>query len=391
MQVTPLVIVVLGMNASNSAFYAFAIAFANLLIATLSPILSGIADYSGRKKWFLRMFTTMGSISCLAMLPVYHYLSGDAAIFTGIACFILAAVGFGGSWVFYNAYLPEIVTEDQYDRVSARGFMMGYLGSTILMLMSLVVIRNYDKLGFSSELTAIPVAFAMVGIWWISFSQITFRRLPPDNKQPFPKDAWTSGFRELKKVWEKVKHQANTKRFLLAFFAYSAGVQTIIVLAATFAEKELNFGTQDLIILLLILQYVGLAGAYLFARVSEWKGNIFSLLVMLFIWISMCVLAYFIQTKSQFYGLAAGVGLVMGGIQSLSRSTYAKLIPMNTKDTASYFSFYDVLEKVAIVLGTFSFGFIDQLTGGMRNSILALIVFFATGIVLLWKVRITNK
>ncbi|MDX1667407.1 MAG: MFS transporter, partial [Saprospiraceae bacterium] len=352
----------LGMDISNSSLYAFAISASYLTIAAFSPLLSGIADYGGRKKFFLQFFTVLGSLSCLSL---FFFKSMDQ-LAIGTLGFILAMIGFAGGLVFYNSYLPEITTEDRYDRVSARGFSFGYIGSVLLLISNLIIISNYEWLGLPSEGFATRLAFVMVGLWWIGFALIPFYYLPPDPDGKPTTRLLSKGMEELKKVWRAAQYQPNVKRFLIAFFCYSAGVQTVLFLAATFAEKELQFDTSQLIIVILILQIIAIGGAYLFARISDWRGNKFSLISMLLIWTAICLFAYFVQTSLQFYFVAGFVGLVMGGIQSLSRSTYSKLIPPKTKDTTSYFSFYDVLEKVAIVVGTFGFGFIDQLTGSMR-------------------------
>ncbi len=378
---------ILGMDISNSSLYAFAISFAYIIIAAFSPLLSGIADYGGKKKFFLKMFTTIGAIACISLF----FFKGTEQLGLGTLGFILATIGFAGALVFYNAYLPEIVTEDRYDRVSAKGFAFGYIGSVILLVLNLVVIMKPTLFGIPEESSlAIRIAFIMVGLWWIGFAQIPFKRLPDDPKDKPKMNLLRKGSEELVKVWKTLKHQRHTKSFLISFFCYSAGVQTVLFLASTFAEKELRFSTSELITVILLLQIVAIGGAYFFAKVSDWKGNKFSLIVMLLIWIAICFVAYFVENKEQFYGIAAAVGLVMGGIQSLSRSTYSKLIPDKTEDNTSYFSFYDVLEKVAIVLGTFSFGFIELLTGGMRNSILALGIFFIIGLVILSTVKIQH-
>jgi UMF1 family MFS transporter len=285
--------------------------------------------------------------------------------------------------VFYNSYLPEIASEDQFDKISAKGFAFGYIGSVILLLMNLTVIMKPEWFGIENKSLPARIAFIMVGLWWIGFSQITFRYMPADKRTNLSGNIISRGFSELRKVWSRIQHYPNTKRFLLAFFCYSAGVQTVLYMASTFAEKELHFATSELIAIIIILQLVAIGGAYLFAALSKWKGNKFSLLTMLFIWIVVCVAAYFVVDKSQFYFVAAAVGLVMGGIQSLSRSTYSKLLPPDEQDIASFFSFYDVLEKSAIVLGTFSFGFVETVSGGMRNSVLALVGFFLIGIIIL--------
>lgn len=375
---------VFGTEISNSAVYAYAISFSYFLIAVLSPILSGIADYGGRRKFFLQAFTIMGSLACLTLF----FFKGMEQVTLGTISFIVAMIGFAGGLVFYNAFLPVIVTEDRYDRVSAKGFAFGYIGSVILLVFNLVMIQFYDIFGFPNEGVATRVAFVTVGLWWIGFALIPFKRLPSDARQKTRPDMIQRGFQELQRVWKAVRTQPNTRSFLLSFFAYSAGVQTVLFLAATFAEKELNFGTVELIAVILLLQIVAIAGAYIFAWVSEWKGNKVSLISMLLIWMSICTIGYFVQVKVQFYFLAATVGLVMGGIQSMSRSTYSKLIPEGTRDPTSYFSFYDVLEKVAIILGTFTFGAINQVTGSMRLSLLVLGGFFLIGLLLLMRVKV---
>ncbi len=374
-----------GMEISNTSLYAYAISAAYLIIAAFSPLLSGIADYGGKKMFFMRFFTILGSAACVSL---FFFESMDQLAF-GIISFMLATIGFAGGLVFYNSYLPDIVTEDLYDRVSAKGFSYGYIGSVILLIINLAVIMKPAWFGIAEgNSLATRLAFIMVGLWWIGFAMIPFSRLPKNPGNKSGNNLLVKGFQELRKVWRVAKKAKNIKTFLLAFFCYSAGVQTVIFLAATFAEKELQFDTAKLIGVILLLQIVAIAGAYFFAKLSDWKGNKFSLISMLLIWISICLSAYFIETDLQFYCIAAAVGIVMGGIQSLSRSTYSKLLPVDTKDTASYFSFYDILEKVAIVLGTFSFGFIEQITGGMRNSMLALAGFFILGLLVLTKVKI---
>jgi UMF1 family MFS transporter len=375
---------VLGLRMSDSTLYAWSIALAYLLIAALSPILSGIADYGGRKKVFLRFFTLLGSLACISLL----FFTGMPTLWVGVVGFILATVGFAGGIVFYNSFLPIIATEDRYDDVSAKGFSYGFIGSVILLIVNLVVIMNYGWFGFPDGLRAVPTAFVMVGLWWIGFAQIPLRRLPEDRPAKPVENLLGKGYQELKKAWRNLRQDPNTLRFLAAFFCYNAGVQAVLFLASTFAEKELKFSSTGLIFLVLTLQIVAIGGATLFAKVSGRKGNKFSLLVMLVIWTVICVIGYFVQTGADFYILAAAVGLVMGGIQSLSRSTYAKLLPENTPDTASYFSFYDVMDKVSTVAGTFVFGFVEQITGGMRNSVMALAVFFVISLAVLSVVKI---
>jgi UMF1 family MFS transporter len=373
-----------GIRMSDSTLYAWSIAFAYLVIAAVSPILSGIADYGGRKKEFLRFFTILGALSCMSLA----FFTGMDTLWIGVLGFILATIGFAGGIVFYNAYLPLIVTEDRYDEVSAKGFSYGFIGSVILLIVNLIVIMNYQWFGFADALDAIPSAFIMVGLWWLGFSRIPLKRLPEDHALGQTDHLLTKGYKELRKAWRNLRADKNALTFLGAFFCFNAGVQAVLFLASTFAEKELHFSSSGLIFLVLILQIVAIGGATLFARVSGRKGNKYSLMIMLVIWTVICILGYFVQTGLDFYMLAGAVGLVMGGIQSLSRSTYAKLLPENTPDTASYFSFYDVIDKVSTVAGTFTFGIVEQLTGGMRNSVMALAVFFVISLALLTVVQI---
>ena len=372
---------------SDSTLWSFCISAAYIMIAIVSPWLSGIADASGRKMFFLKTFTAIGSFGCLSLL----WFNGMSTLWVGTIGFILAMIGFAGGLVFYNSYLPEIATEDMYDRVSARGFAYGFIGSVLLLIVNLVMLLRPEIFGLPAEDT-LParISFAMVGLWWIGFSQIPFRRLPKD--EPTGSDKLTvmarRGWKEIKKVWGDVQHQEQIKRFLLSFFCYSMGAQTILYVAAIFAEKELSFATDELIYLVLVLQIVGIGGAYLFAWISEKKGNVFSLISMLLIWTLICILAYIVEGKQPFYFVAALVGLVMGGIQSLSRSTYSKLLPEDTPDTTSYFSFYDVLEKSAIVLGSFSFGLAELITGDIRNSILVLGSFFVVSVIILSRLKV---
>ncbi len=385
--VTDDVVNFLGLEIPNSALFAYALSAAYLIIALFSPLLSGIADYGGKKKFFLKFFTILGATSCLLLF----FFKGMDQLYLGTFAFVFGMIGFAGGFVFYNSYLPEIVTEDRYDMVSARGFSLGFLGSMILLVINLVIINNPGWFGIPEDSTMpARIAFVMVGLWWLGFSLIPFRRLPPDPKDKPQGKLFKKGMEELKKVWRAVKGQFNTKSFLISFFFYSAGVQTILYLASTFAEEELAFAPSELIMIILLLQLVGIIGAYLFAKVSDWKGNKFSLMVMLVIWLLICLGAYFLTSQFHFYIIASLVGMTMGGTQSLSRSTYSKIIPADAVDLTSYFSFYDVLEKVATVLGTFIFGFVTQVTSDMRNSILILGIFFLVGIVVLSFVRVES-
>jgi MFS transporter, UMF1 family len=304
---------------------------------------------------------------------------------------VVATIGYAGGVVFNNSYLPIIATEDRFDWLSARAFTFGYIGSVFLLLINLVMILNYKELGFADVSIPTRIAFLMVGVWWLSFAQIPRLRLPPDSKTPLTMAAVSSGWAEFKGVFEVVKRNQNLKNYLLSYFFFDAGVQCVLFMATIFAAKVLNFETPELIQIVLILQVVAALGAWVFAKVSAVKGNLWSITVMLFVWIGICVAAYLVANKMEFYILGAVLGAVMGGIQSLSRSTYSKLIPADTEDVTSFFSFYDVTDKVAVVVGTFAFGFIDQLTGDIRNSTLALALFFIAGLVLIKNVKMPQK
>ncbi|MFD2245230.1 MFS transporter [Pontibacter ruber] len=375
----------LGYELQSSVLFSYAVSASFLIIASLSPFLTSIADYSGRKKLFMQLFCYLGSISCAGL----YFFTRETFTFS-VILFVLASIGFSGSIVFYNSYLPEIATEDQYDKLSARGFAMGYFGSVLLLIFNLAMILKPEIFGIAPDNKSLPprIAFLTTGLWWFGFAQYTFYHLPGNVYKRTPRGSWIlNGFKELQKVLAQVKELPLLKRFLLAYFFYNMGVQTVMYVATIFGIEELSLPDDALIMTILIIQLVAIAGAYAFAFLSNKFGNIWALILAVIIWIGICIGAYFIQGAFDFYVLAAVVGTVMGGVQSLSRSTYSKLIPANTTDHASYFSFYDVTEKVSIVLGTLAYGAIAQATGSMRNSILALIIFFAVGLLFLALVR----
>lgn len=375
-----------GFSINSSVLYSYAISFSFLIAVILYPILSGVADYRGSKKAFMRFFTYLGSLACIGL-----YFFEGSNIEYGILLAITASLGYASSVVFYNAFLPEIASEDQMDSVSARGFSMGYIGSVLLLIVSLVLVSIPETFGFDGAGSATRFVFLLVGVWWFGFAHIAFAALK-DNRThgKITGEVLRSGFNELKKVFSSLKENVNSIRFLYSFFFYSMGVQTVMLLAPLFAAEEIGMESSEMIIVILIIQLVAVGGAYLFATISNKKGNKASISIAIIIWFAICILAYFIGDKTVFYGLAGLLGLVMGGIQSISRSTYSKLIPDGTKDTASYFSFYDVTEKFAIVLGTMGFGYILQITGTMRNSMLFMGLFFVIGFIILSRAKL-NK
>jgi len=378
----------LGREFVNTSLYNYTLAFSFLLIAVMLPLLSSIADYKGNKKNFLRFFMTMGSIACSTL-----FFFDSSNLWLGILCMIFACIGSWAGLVFYNSYLPEIAAPQDRDRISAKGFAFGYVGSVILQLVGFVLILKNDmwgiSTGFASQLT-----FLLVGIWWFSFGNLSLKRLPPSIPagEANQKNLFANGYRELKKVAGQLMHQPVLKRFLLSFFFISMGVQTVMLAATLYGKSELQIETEYLIIAILIIQLIAVPGAFAIAALSKRTNNIFALTICIFVWIGICIGGYFIPVKNPtaFFLLAVAVGFVMGGIQALCRSTYAKLMP-ETRDTASYFSFYDVTEKIAIVIGMFSFGFINELTGSQRNSVLALMVFFVVALVFLLFTRSALK
>jgi UMF1 family MFS transporter len=381
----------LGTEWTPTTLYNYTLALSFLVVAFISPILSGIADYTGNKLKFLKAFCLLGSLSVMSLF----FFEGEKTLWVGIVFTILAGIGFWGSIVFYNAYLPEVAYPEQQDKVSAKGFMLGYSGSILLLLFSLFMVNKPEFFGLPSAGLASRITFLLVGLWWLGFAQITYRRLPNNiyNRKP-EKDFIWKGLRELKVVAIELKGHPELKFFLLSFFMFSVGVQTIILMAGIFGSKELELPTVNLIVLILVVQIVAILGAFTFSRLSSWVGNIATLKITISIWAIVCFIAFSLDKSQEFvlyyfYGLGALIGMVMGAIQSLARSTYSKLLP-DTQDHATYFSFYDVTEKIAIVFGMVVFGLLISLTGSMQLSVLFLAIFFLISFVLLYFVRKTK-
>lgn len=375
-----------GVPATSLQSYTLSAGF--LLVAAIAPLLSGIADHRGNKKNYLKFFCYLGAASC-AGLFFFTY----ANLWIGLALFMLACVGFSGSLIFYDAFLPEIAEPEDHDRVSARGYAMGYIGSVVLLVVNLLMVMNPQWFGIPDR-DGLParLSFLSVGIWWAGWAQVTFRRLPngkvPEGKR---RNTLTAGYRELRRVWYEMVGIKRVRRFLMAFFVFNMGVQTVMYLAVTYAKQEIKepdgspIADSGLIASILLIQLLAAAGAMLFVRLSRRFGNLAALIIGLVIWTAICLAAWMIETTTSFYLLAAFVGLVMGGTQALSRSTYTKLLP-ETADHASYLSFYDVGFYLATVLGTLAFGLVNQLTGDLRNTVIAIGSFFVLGALLLLRV-----
>lgn len=414
----------LGLKVIGSELYSFVVSAGFLIVAFLSPLLSGIADFKQNKKFFLKTFCYIGSASCIGM-----YFFTAETIGLGVVLFMLSLVGFAGSLVFYNAFLPEIASEDMLDKVSAKGFSMGYIGSVILLIINLLTIMAPDlffpiQTKATELINANPIltnemateeaksfyagiatrlSFVSVGLWWAGFAQIMFKNVPEaTSNKTFDGNIFNKGFEELKKVWLQIKKQPIMLKYLLGFFFASMGVQTVMYVASLFGEEELHLDTAVLIGTILLIQLIAILGAWAFSRLSSAIGNIYTLIITIVIWMIICFLAYSIRDTPEYFligenqvkkvvihfmGLGVLVGIVMGGIQSMFRSTYAKLIPENTKDHASFFSFFDVCEKVAIVLGTFSYGLLNGITHNMRLSVVALAIYFLIGLLFILQIK----
>ncbi len=383
---------IFGQSLKNTALISYITAAAFAVVAVLSPILSGVADYIGNKKSFMQFYTYLGAISCIGL----YWFSLDN-IYFGLLCYFLASVGAWLSWVFYNSYLPDIAHSEQMDKASALGYSLGYVGSVLLLLVNLSVVLNPTMYGIEGTATeasikAMKYSFVSVGIWWIVFSQIAFRFLPKgNNTNAMTKSVIFNGYRELRSVWKSFSSHPILKSYIGAFFVFSMAVQTVMLIAAYFGEQEITWGSLSekqtgLIVSIMIIQVIAIVGAILTAHFSEKFGNLPVLITLNFIWVSLCLYAFFVKTPTQFYIAAGFVGLLMGGIQSLARSTYSKFIP-ETDDTASFFSFYSTSQMTGIVLGMLLFGTIDQITGSMRYSILFFLVFFLVGALLLRKLH----
>ncbi len=381
----------LGTHWNPTTLYDYTLALSFLIVAFCSPILSGIADYTGNKLKFLKGFCLMGSLSVMGL----YFFDGASTLWVALLCTIFASIGFWGSIVFYNAYLPEVAFPEQQDKVSAKGFMYGYFGSVLLLVFSLILVQKPDWFGITDPTLAPRITFVLVGLWWFGFAQITYRRLPNNvfNHKP-DKDYIWKGFLELKSVFKSLGQHSQLKYFLIAFFFLSVGVQTIILMAGIFGSEELGLPTLNLILTILLVQIVAIFGAYLFSRLSDKIGNLATLKITLFIWGIVCFIAFVLDRNQPnidyyFYAMGIVLGFVLGATQSLTRSTYSKLLP-ETHDLATYFSFYDVTEKIAIVLGMIVFGLLIALTGSMQYSVLALAVFFLLAFLVLYKIKRTT-
>ena len=433
-----------GKTYEPDAVYGYSLTLSFFIVVILTPILSSLADIIGNKKSFMQFFCYLGATSCMGLA----LFTSMETVYLGLLFSITASVGFWGSLVFYNSFLPDIATKDKQDALSARGYVYGYVGSVILVIICLILIQVLAR-NKEEALLYTRISFLLTGAWWFSFSQYTFRYLPKfgEVKDQLPKDlvllnfknifqshseagGWfevvkrnikfyleiiRESFKELFKVGRKLFQTPNLKYFLSSFFFYSVGMQTIFLMATLFGKSEINLAQNKLIITLLLIQIEAIIGAMVFSRLSQKIGNKNVISITVFLWIVVCVWAYFLNKANlnveyHFYAVAGLVGLVMGGLQAMSRSTYSRLLPENSMDNTTYFSFYDVLEKIAIMIGAFIFSFIidnyDNIrvfftqidielptASGMRFAAFFMGVFFLIGLVLIRfvKIKVNDK
>jgi UMF1 family MFS transporter len=393
----------LGREFVNTSLYNYALAIAFLIVAIISPLLSSIADYRGNKKNFMNFFLTMGSLACFSLFFLNttdgKISSGVSNLGLGLFSVIAACVGYWGSIVYYNSFLPEIAAPEDRDRLSAKGFSYGYVGSVVLQVICFILVFFPGIVGGSDTEGATTTiqfrtGFLLVAIWWWGFGQFSLSRLPKSEPagDPTKKHLLSNGYKELRKVWGQLTSLPVLKRFLFSFFFYNMGVQTIMLVAALFGKGELDIPSTNLIIAILLVQLIAVPGAFVISKLSASLGNLSTLMLCVVLWVGICIYGYTIPRGdiTQFYIISSIIGFVMGGTQSLSRSTYSKLMPV-TKDTASFFSFYDVTEKISLVVGLFLFGFLTEITGSQRASVLALMTLFIIGLFLLLYTRSTQK
>ena len=373
-----------GFEVLNSALFSFAISASFLISGILSPFLSAIADLTGYRRRFLFFFCFLGSVSCISL-----FAYNQSNLEFGILTFVLAAVGYSSSIVFYNSFLPTIASPDRYANFSARGFSMGYLGSVLLLLFILIPVF-LPHIPFFKNITFESICrfgFVLTGLWWMGFGYISVSGLPTSEKETGFKFKFQSVINRLKVASSTVKTVKDLGWFLIGFFCINTGVQTVMYMAAIFGDIELHLSSDKLILTILILQIVAILGSFLFSWISGKLSEIVTLLIACFLWIVVCFSAYYVQTDTQFYGVAALVGFVMGGSQSLLRSTFTRFLPSEEHGKSAMYGLYDLLDKFSIVLGTLVFGLTNQLFGNMRASALALSVFFVFGAIFLQKIQ----
>ncbi len=383
-----------GIPVAPDSFLPYCISFSVGMQVLFLPILGAIADYSHLRKRMMQLFATIGAIATILMFLV----TGNLWWLGGVL-FIVANLSFGAAIVFYNAYLPDIASEEERDRVSSYGWAMGYLGGGILLALNLAFFIFSEDIGVPGDL-AVRINLASAGIWWLGFAFITWARLRPRHAArslPTGETYASIGFKQLKKTFSQVKHFPETLKFLLAYFLYNDGIQTVIAISSTFAaapliQGGLEFDQQTLIAVILMIQFVAFFGALFWGKLAGWIGAKQSVVVSLVIWAGVVIYAYGglkgEGRVTEFFILGVFIALVMGGSQAISRSLFAQMIP-NGKE-AEFFSFYEISERGTSWIGPLVFGLANQIFGNLRIAILSLIFFFVMGLILLPFVNVSK-
>ena len=368
----------------GATLWALGVAVSGIFSIFLTPILGAVADYSNNKKRLWTVFMLLGSLSTIAMFTI----TPDAYVW-GFALSIVASIGFSGAFVFYNAFLPEIAGEDQRDSVSSLGFGLGYLGGGILLAANLVLILFAEDIGLTRTLAS-RISLASAGVWWLVFAVPMWLRIHDASRavaQPARVDYLSAGFLQLGKTLIEVRKLPQAFRFLVAFLLYNSGIQTVIALSATFGQEELGLEQGSIAGVFLMVQFLAFVSALAFGRLARRIGAKRAIVASLVIWTVTVIAAYlFVYNEWQFWALGVAVALVLGGSQALSRSLYAQFVPVDR--TAEFFSFYEISDKVSGPIGPLIFAVVNQATGSVRLGILALIVLFALGLIVLLRVNV---
>ncbi|HCR69876.1 MAG TPA: MFS transporter [Anaerolineae bacterium] len=382
----------LGIPVAPDSFLPYCISFSVLMQVLFLPILGAIADYSHLRKAMMRLFATIGAVATILMF----FVTGNLWWLGGVL-YIIANLAFGAAIVFYNAYLPDIASEDERDRVSSYGWAMGYLGGGILLALNLAFFIFSEDLGVPTDL-AVRINLASAGVWWLGFSFLTWSRLRSRHAArtlPAGENYVGIRFKQLRKTIGEVKSFPETLKFLLAYFLYNDGIQTVIAVAATFAAAPIIQGGLEieqttLTAVILMIQFMAFFGALFWGKLATWIGAKQAIMVSLVIWAGVVIYAYGgLQGESrvtEFFILGAFIAIVLGGSQAISRSLFAQMIP-NGKE-AEFFSFYEISERGTSWIGPLIFGLANQMFGDLRIAILSLIFFFVMGLLLLPRVNV---
>ncbi|MDK1030218.1 MAG: MFS transporter [Anaerolineae bacterium] len=377
----------LGIPIAPDSFLPYCISISVGLQVLFLPILGAIADFSNLRKQLMRLFATIGAVATILLF----FVTGPLWWLGGVL-FIIANLALGAAIVFYNAYLPDIASEEERNNVSSYGFAMGYLGGGILLALNLAFFLFSEDIGVPEDL-AVRINLASAGIWWLGFSFITWARLrTPRASRSIPANENYAklGFRQLRITLREIKNFPETIKFLLAYFLYNDGIQTVIAVTAIFAAAPLIQGgleleLQTLTAVILMIQFVAFGGALLWGRLANWIGAKQSIIVSLVIWSGVVIYAYgglYGETRvTQFFILGIFIALVLGGSQAISRSLFSQMIPAGKE--AEYYSFYEITERGTSWIGPLLFGLANQIFGSLRFGILSVIIFFIAGLIIL--------